>query len=371
MMEYTDVHFRQMARMLSRHVTLYTEMVVDNVILHRDPDELDPLLWLPPEQAPCVLQLGGSDPKSMATAASKAERYGYREININCGCPSDRVAGQGCFGAALMHDPQQVGDVAAAIRDAVDVEVSIKCRLGTDKRGSYDELRDFIGTVSKVGGVNHFAVHARIAILQGLSPKDNRRIPPLRHDWVYALSRDFPDLMFTINGQIQHARQAAELLSNDAGGRTLAGVMIGRAAYERPWDCLKDADTHVYGAKTNGVSSRRELLQKYVGYADQTIGQWGTKKDGYKVPGLRHLVKPILNLFHGEPGGKKWKREIDRMISDARTMSELMENTLHVVPDHVLDAGPSTSFERSEAGLVHLGAEERLPTHDGSLPSVP
>lgn len=200
-MDYTDVHYRQLARLVSKHTWLWTEMVVDKTILHAEP--LDKQLWFPPEQHPIVLQLGGSDPQTLHEAMTIAARYGYDEINLNCGCPSDRVAGAGCFGASLMLEPQLVADCMAAVAagaaaGGASPRTSVKCRLGVDDADSYAQLAAFVQTVSEHGGVTDFIIHARKCLLNGISPAQNRSVPPLRHDWVWALKRDFPHLSFQV-----------------------------------------------------------------------------------------------------------------------------------------------------------------------------
>ncbi|KAG1670301.1 hypothetical protein FOA52_003651 [Chlamydomonas sp. UWO 241] len=186
MMDWTDLHYRQLARLLSKRTWLWTEMVVDSTVIHTE--NLDKHLWFPPEQSPLVLQLGGSDPAKLAAATAKALAYGYDEINLNCGCPSDRVAGAGCFGASMMLQPELVAACMKAIGDAAQgTPVTVKCRLGVDEADSYDALKAFVATVSDGSPVTHFIVHARKCFLSGLNPQQNRTVPPLRHEWVYSL----------------------------------------------------------------------------------------------------------------------------------------------------------------------------------------
>lgn len=335
MMDYTDNHFRQLARLLTRHTWLWTEMVVDNTLVHQR-DSLDRFLEFLVVQNPLVLQLGGSDPATLALATKLADGYGYQEINLNCGCPSDKVAGHGCFGARLMLNPALVAKATAAMAECSRAPISVKCRIGVDDFDSYGELCDFVGTVAERGPVTHFIVHARKALLSGLSPAQNRSVPPLRYEYVLALLRDFPGLRFTLNGGITTLPQAVAALRSGAHG-----VMIGRAAYSSPWTVLGSADETIYGT-ANPATSRRKVLADYAAYADSTLGRYRPNN-----PNLRTLVKPLLGLFHGEPGGGVWRREIDTALRDAKTMYELLERTLPVVPDVMLDAPPTSPLSMS------------------------
>ena len=251
-------------------------MVVDKTILHSpNPDKH---LWFPPEQRPLVLQLGGSDPKTLAAACSVVAQYDYDEVNLNCGCPSDRVAGAGCFGAALMKDPELVASCMAAMAEALgpNTPTSVKCRLGVDEADSYAELHNFIKVVSEQGRVQHFIIHCRKCLLKGLNPTQNRTVPPLRHEWVWALKRDFPHLVFTLNGGVLSTHDASTALQLEAhalGPGVLHGVMIGRQAYNDPWGLLGDADRTIYGAEGNAAVSRRQVIQQYCQYADGMIGR--------------------------------------------------------------------------------------------------
>jgi tRNA-dihydrouridine synthase A len=280
MMDWTDVHFRSLARLLSRRSWLYTEMVVDAALLHSA--DAGRFLEFPESQRPVVCQLGGSDPAKLAAAAAVAARYGYDEINLNCGCPSDRVAGAGCFGASLMREPGRVAEACRAMREAVraveargeagaamrevggwgggrreaiarggpggeaeaeavaaasasyrpprPIDVTVKCRLGVDDLDSYAALCDFVRVVSSRGQVSHFVVHARKCHLQGLSPAQNRSVPPLRHGWVFALRRDFPGLRFTLNGGLESTAAARDALLHDFG--SVARAAEGEAGEE-------------------------------------------------------------------------------------------------------------------------------------------
>uniref|UniRef100_A0A1D1XTA0 tRNA-dihydrouridine synthase A n=1 Tax=Anthurium amnicola TaxID=1678845 RepID=A0A1D1XTA0_9ARAE len=228
MMDWTDTHFRTLARFISKHAWLYTEMVVAETIVHQK-DSLDRFLAFPPEQHPIVLQIGGSNLENLSKAAQLANAYCYDEINLNCGCPSGKVAGHGCFGARLMLDPKFVGEAMSAIAVNCDVPVSVKCRIGVDGRDSYSDLCDFVYTVASNSPARHFIIHARKALLNGLSPAENRKIPPLKYEFYFALMRDFPELQFTINGGFSCINQV-----NAARRQGAHGVMVGRAVYNSP-----------------------------------------------------------------------------------------------------------------------------------------
>ncbi|KAK9841940.1 hypothetical protein WJX81_000054 [Elliptochloris bilobata] len=376
MMDWTDIHYRQLARLITKHTFLYTEMVVDSTLIH-NPDT-DRFLWFPPEQRPLVLQLGGSDPAKLAAAAGIAARYGYDEINLNCGCPSDRVAGAGCFGAALMLRPDVVAGCCAAMRAAVPTRVTVKCRLGADDVDSYEALCNFVAVVSARGGVDHFIIHARKCLLTGLSPHQNRTVPPLRREWVWALKRDFPHLAFSLNGQVEGCHAAARALaapvpgseaglgSHAAAGACIEGVMIGRAAYSAPWSCLADADMAVWGAPANAAASRREVLERYAVYGDSVLGRWGVRQDGSLVPGVRAVAKPLLGLFHGEPGGRRFRVALEHGLrKKPATLSALLQEALRAIPDSVLDAPP----RRTQAPPFAACAED-LKGPDGAGPSA-
>ena len=258
MLDWTDRFFRFFARQISRRVLLYTEMVTTGALIHGDRERH---LRFDPAEHPLALQLGGSDPRELATCAGIGEAWGYDEINLNVGCPSDRVQ-SGRFGACLMAEPRLVADGVAAMRDAVSLPITVKHRIGIDERDSYDELRDFVGTVAEAGcGV--FIVHARKAWLQGLSPRENREVPPLRYDRVTRLKRDFPELRIVINGGVTSLDQTESLL------RELDGVMIGREAYHNPW-LLADADRRIFGV-AGPQPSRHEVLERFIPFAEREL----------------------------------------------------------------------------------------------------
>ncbi|KAK7263881.1 hypothetical protein RJT34_31480 [Clitoria ternatea] len=325
MMDWTDNHYRTLARLISKHAWLYTEMLAAETIVHQK-DNLDRFLAYSPDQHPIVLQIGGSNIQSLAKATEIANTYGYDEINLNCGCPSPKVAGHGCFGVSLMLNPKFVAEAMSAIAANTNVPVSVKCRIGVDDHDSYNELCDFIYQVSSVSPTKHFIIHSRKALLNGISPAENRSIPPLKYEFFYGLLRDFPDLTFTINGGITSVDEA-----NAAREAGADGVMVGRAAYNNPWHILGHVDTAIYGTPSSGLT-RRQVLEKYLVYGDSELGKYGRK------PTLRDIVKPLLHLFHSEPGNGLWKRKADAAFRNCMTMESFFEETLVAIPDSVLDS---------------------------------
>ncbi len=294
MMDWTDRHCRYFHRQLSTTARLYTEMVTTGALLHGDvPRHLD----FDAAEHPVALQLGGSDPAALAQCARLGERWGYDEINLNCGCPSERVQ-NGAFGACLMAEPALVADCVKAMIDAVDIPVTVKHRIGLDRNDDYGFVRDFVGTVAGAGcGV--FIVHARNAWLKGLSPKENREVPPLRHEVVALLRRDFPGSTFVVNGGL------AELASIADAADRFDGVMIGRAAYHNPW-LLAMLEAPIEGRH---APSRAAVVAAMVAYSERAA------LDG--VP-LRSIVRHMLGLFHGQPAARTWRR----MLSDAALLRD-------------------------------------------------
>jgi tRNA-dihydrouridine synthase A len=351
MMEYTTPHFRVMCRLMSAHTWLWTEMEVDQTLTHaiEDPgNRVDRFLDYPTETFGTVLQLGGSSPDILGSATRIAAPYGYDEINLNSGCPSPKVAGKGCFGAALMAEPELVGDCLAAMwENAPDgTPVSVKCRIGVDDADSYDALCEYVETITRRSPTKRFYVHARKALLDGLSPAENRTVPPLKHDWAYALARDFPECEFHLNGGLKTLNDVTNALERGpANGGRVYGAMIGRQAHADPWGLLSAADTTVFGADANPCANRREFLDKYAEYADETVGRFGTAKDGYRVPSVRHMMHPIQNLFHGCANNKTWRRLVDEELQKRAKLSEttvrsILDNTLSAISDEDLDSPP-------------------------------
>ncbi|KAK3145157.1 hypothetical protein QOZ80_4AG0324130 [Eleusine coracana subsp. coracana] len=353
MMDWTDNHYRTLARLISRHAWLYTEMVVAETIVHQK-DNLDRFLAFPEEQHPIVLQIGGSNLENLAKATELANTYSYDEINLNCGCPSGKVAGHGCFGARLMFDPEFVGNAMSAIAANCDVPVSIKCRIGVDDRDSYEELCEFVNKVISKSPTRHFIIHARKALLSGLSPAENRKVPPLKYEYYYALLRDFPEVQFTLNGGITTIDQVSASIRQGAHR-----VMVGRAAYNNPWNMLGHVDEEIYGMPTTCVS-RRQILESYQVYGDSIIGQYGPSR-----PNVRQLVKPLLHLFHSEPGNSQWKRKADSALRHCKTIKSFLEETLDAIPDTVLDK-PITREPSSEEEYFAV-VDSRLPPRYATL----
>ena len=296
MMDWTDRHCRYFHRLLSRHVRLYTEMITAPALAHGDvPRHLD----FDPAEHPLALQLGGSDPAELAHAAKLGERWGYDEINLNCGCPSERVQ-TGSFGACLMAEPALVAQCVQAMRDAVSIPVTVKHRVGLDHDGSHAFVRDFVGAVH-AAGCDVFIVHARNAVLKGLSPKQNREVPPLRYDDVHQLKREFPDCTIVINGGVGEWRAIERELA------IVDGVMLGRVAYHDPWT-LQQADASLFGAEAP-VATRAEALHAFMPYVERQLARG--------VP-MRSMVRHILGLYLGQPGGRKFRQ----VLSDSRRLRD-------------------------------------------------
>ena len=289
MLDWTDRHCRFFHRQLTRRTLLYTEMITTGALLFGDAQGH---LRYNEAEHPVALQLGGSDPAALARCARLAQQHGYDEINLNVGCPSDRVQ-NGAFGACLMATPRLVADCMKAMLDAVPTPVTIKHRIGIDEMDSYDALTRFVGTVAE-SGCQTFIIHARKAWLQGLNPKQNREIPPLDYETIYRLKQDFPDLEIIINGGIETLDEAETHLAR------VDGVMIGRAAYHNPW-MLADADRRLFGAE-NPVKSRAEAVEAMIPYLEAYL-----QEDGGKAS---HVTRHMLGLFNGRPGARKWRRSL-------------------------------------------------------------
>ncbi|OYU42958.1 MAG: tRNA dihydrouridine(20/20a) synthase DusA [Burkholderiales bacterium PBB4] len=287
MMDWTDRHCRYFHRLLSQHALLYTEMVTTGALIHGD---VPRHLRFSAQEHPLALQLGGSEPADLAQCAKLGQDWGYDEININCGCPSERVQ-RGAFGACLMNEAPLVADCVKAMVDVVDIPVTVKHRIGIDKEESYAFVRDFVGTVADAG-CKVFIVHARNAWLKGLSPKENREIPPLRYDLVYQLKRDFPGLTIAINGGITTSAQVADHLQQ------VDGVMLGREAYHNPW-WLSEWDATFYGTQPSSLS-RESVEWQMVDYMEREFAESGTS--WYSI--ARHM----LGLRHGLPGARRWRQ---------------------------------------------------------------
>ena len=290
MMDWTDRHCRTFHRQITRHTWLYTEMVTTGALVYGD---VERHLRFNDEEHPVALQLGGSDPADLATAAKLGQQWGYDEINLNCGCPSERVQ-RGAFGACLMAEPQLVADCVKAMRDAVTIDVTVKHRIGIDKIEDYSFVRDFVGTIAEAG-CRTFIVHARNAILKGLSPKENREIPPLKYEMAYALKRDFPALEIIINGGIKSGDEIAAHLQH------VDGVMIGREAYHNPY-AMAEYDTRFYHDSATS-KSRDEVLEAMIPYIAAQLAAHGPA--GLK---LNSITRHMLGLMAGLPGARRFRQ---------------------------------------------------------------
>lgn len=311
MMDWTDRHDRYFLRQISSCALLYTEMVTTGAILHGDRDRL---LGFDEAEHPLALQLGGSDPKDLATCAKVAEDWGYAEVNLNVGCPSDRVQ-SGSFGAALMGNPDLVADCFAAMQAATSLPVTIKCRIGIDDQEPEVALRDFIAKVSGAG-CKTFIIHARKAWLEGLSPKENRDVPPLDYDLVYAVKQENPDLEVIINGGI------VTLEETDAHLEKCDGVMLGRAAYQTPF-VLSSVDQRYFDAASK-PRSEHEIVRAMVPYIERHMARGGS---------LFQVTRHMLGLFHGVPGARLWRRSLSENAYKKEAGIDVLLAALEYVPE--------------------------------------
>lgn len=303
MMEWTDRHCRRFLRAISRHTLLYTEMVHANAVLRGD---VARHLAFDAAEHPLALQLGGSEPEALAAAAKVAEDFGYDEVNLNVGCPSDRVQ-SGRFGACLMAEPVLVADCVSAMRARVKIPVTVKTRIGIDDHDSYEFLHGFITTIAATG-CDVFTIHARKAWLKGLSPKENREIPPLRYDVAAQIKRDFPRLEIIVNGGIKSLADARMHLE------TFDGVMIGREAYHNPW-ILAQADAQIFGTE-QPPRSREEVLEEFLPYMHAELAR-GTP--------LRSMTRHMLGLYQGVAGARHWRRTLSEGVAQGRGIELLQE----------------------------------------------
>jgi len=309
MMDYTDRHMRYLMRLLSKHTLLYTEMITAQAIVKGDRHHL---LDYDAAEHPLALQVGGSDPEFLAQSARIAEDWGYDEINLNVGCPSDRVQ-NGAFGACLMAKPGLVADCFKAMQDQVSIPVTIKCRIGIDDQDSYEDLTGFVEPLVNAG-CKTFIIHARKAILQGLSPKENREIPPLNYPRVYQLKQDYPQLHISINGGIQSIEDSLQHLQH------VDGVMIGRAAYNDPY-LFSSVDQQIFGSDS-APPTRDEVVS---GFRDYCEIQW---RQGVKLGGMmRHL----LGLYHGCAGARQFRRVLSETMHHSDATPDLLDEALAAV----------------------------------------
>jgi tRNA-dihydrouridine synthase A len=309
MMDWTDRHCRYFMRLLSPSVFLYTEMVTAAAIHHGDANRF---LRFNEEEHPIALQLGGSEPDWMASATAKAAAYGYDEININVGCPSDKVQ-SGQFGACLMARPDTVSECYRAMLKETDIPITVKTRIGIDDQDSYAFLKSFVEPLIDAG-CRKFVVHARVAILDGLSPKDNRTIPPLNYERVYKLKRDFPDLMIVINGGLADFGQVDEALQH------VDGAMIGRQAYHQPY-FLAELEHHLNPQQS--LPERQEIVEKMLPYVESVLA--GGEP-------LGRVTRHMLGLFAGQPGARAWRRHISENAHHKGAGCEVLINALNAMP---------------------------------------
>lgn len=311
-MDWTDRHCRYFHRLLTKEALLYTEMVTAPALVRGGAMHL---LDFSPEEHPVALQLGGSDPEELAKAAKMGSDAGYDEINLNVGCPSDRVQ-SGTFGAVLMRTPELVGDCVSAMAESSSVEVTVKCRIGVDDQDPEAVLPGFLETVRKAG-VSRVTIHARKAWLQGLSPKENREIPPLDYDLVVRMKAAYPDMHISINGGVQTLDQALELLEQG-----LDGVMIGRAAYHNPADILTEVDRKVFGL--NHEMAREDVVRAMYPYIEKHLSEGGR---------LHQITRHMLGLFAGVPGARSWRRSLSENASLPGAGVETVEAALSLVSE--------------------------------------
>ena len=309
MMEWTDRHCRFFLRQISRHCLLYTEMVTTGAVIHGDRDRL---IGFDAAEHPVALQLGGSDAAALAECARIAESWGYDEVNLNVGCPSDRVQ-SGRFGACLMAEPALVARCVGAMQDAVSIPVTVKSRIGIDDQEEWPALKGFVDTVAEAG-VTRFVVHARKALLSGLSPKENRDIPPLRYDLVHRLKAERPDLTILINGGITTLDAAEEHLD------TLDGVMLGRAGYQNPF-ILADVDRRFFGGPA-GTVTREQIVERMLPYIEREMARG--------VP-LKAMTRHMLGLFQAVPGAKLWRRHLSENAHRSGAGPDVVETALSLV----------------------------------------
>lgn len=308
MMDWTDTHCRAFHRVLAPDARLYTEMVHANAVIHGDRAHL---LAMDPSEHPVAVQLGGSDPGLLAQAARICADLGFDEVNLNCGCPSDRVQA-GRFGACLMREPALVADCVRAMVDSVAgaIPVTVKCRLGVDDDNDYDVFRDFVDRMDDAGSA-FIVVHARNAWLKGLSPKENREVPPLRYDWAYRLKREHPGMTVLLNGGITDVEAALAHLDH------VDGVMLGRAAYHDPYT-LHRLQVAMSGGE---LRSREDLLRAYFPYVERQLA---------RGVALKHITRHVLGLFHGQPGGRMFRQVLSEGVVRANARMPLLEDALAV-----------------------------------------
>ena len=310
MLDWTDRHCRYFHRLLSQQTLLYTEMITTGAILHGKGDFLE----YNEQEHPLALQLGGSNPVDLAACAKLAGERGYDEINLNVGCPSDRVQ-NGRFGACLMAEPELVADCVSAMKEVTDIPITVKTRIGIDDQDSYEFLTQFVSTVSEKGGCEQFTIHARKAWLSGLSPKENREIPPLDYDRAYQIKKDFSDLVIAVNGGITTLEQTKEHLQH------LDGVMIGREAYHSPF-ILAEVDQQIFGLDTP-IKKRSQVVEEMYPYIERELSNGAS---------LGHISRHMLGLFQSMPGARQWRRYISENAHKKGAGIEVVQTALAKIP---------------------------------------
>ncbi|MEZ9555085.1 tRNA dihydrouridine(20/20a) synthase DusA [Vibrio splendidus] len=310
MLDWTDRHCRYFHRLLSQQTLLYTEMITTGAILHGKGDFLE----YNEQEHPLALQLGGSNPVDLAACAKLAGERGYDEINLNVGCPSDRVQ-NGRFGACLMAEPELVADCVSAMKEVTDIPITVKTRIGIDDQDSYEFLTKFVSTVSEKGGCEQFTIHARKAWLSGLSPKENREIPPLDYDRAYQIKKDFSDLVIAVNGGVTTLEQTKEHLQH------LDGVMIGREAYHSPF-ILAEVDQQIFGLDTP-IKKRSQVVEEMYPYIERELSNGAS---------LGHISRHMLGLFQSMPGARQWRRYISENAHKKGAGIEVVKTALAKIP---------------------------------------
>ena len=310
MLDWTDRHCRYFHRLLSQQTLLYTEMVTTGAILHGKGDFLE----YNEQEHPLALQLGGSNPVDLAACAKLAGERGYDEVNLNVGCPSDRVQ-NGRFGACLMAEPELVADCVSAMKEVTDIPITVKTRIGIDDQDSYEFLTKFVSTVSEKGGCEQFTIHARKAWLSGLSPKENREIPPLDYDRAYQIKKDFSDLVIAVNGGVTTLEQTKEHLQH------LDGVMIGREAYHSPF-ILAEVDQQIFGLDTP-IKKRSQVVEEMYPYIERELSNGAS---------LGHISRHMLGLFQSMPGARQWRRYISENAHKKGAGIEVVQTALAKIP---------------------------------------
>ena len=324
MMRWTDRHYRYFMRQITKYTLLYTEMITSGAVLHGNREKL---LGFSAEEKPLAVQIGGDSPEELADCARVAEDLDYDEINLNVGCPSERVQ-KGNFGACLMADPNLVRDCLIAMKGSVRIPVTVKHRIGIDGQESFESLARFVEIVAE-SGCDGFIVHSRIAILDGLSPKDNRSVPPLRYEDVYQLKRDFPHLTVEINGGIRTLGDIAHHL------QFVDGVMVGRAAYENPY-LFSEVDACFYN-DDNPSKTRRQIIEAMIPYLESWM-----ERDVYP----NHIIRHMLNLFANRPGTKRWKRYISENGHKPRVGVRILSAAMKEIAEDILDENPAVQHSK-------------------------